>query len=361
MPVAIDIRGLGPADFRLALSPLAELGTVLHVLAEPGHHGEQRELITDLAGDIPGELTRTIRQSDYLWRTSRCDMFLPADPAPDLSGELDALDRLDDEEWVASALLTSSCGSIPLLRDAGSPLSDPATRRIALERASARGERQARYVGDLLSDPGAARRRTRTLLEDCGALFFDELWTKIKPHLATDVRHKRDLFQGPGPRSALPALSSSLTLSGDGSRLLVDKVESASTSAAGTGTTILPTVFGDPHLLVVHAPGRKPVIQYPATITTQITPNNREIQARLKALDNPVRFRLAKSLARAPRTTAELADLWGLTPPEVSRHLAILKAAGLTTTKRQGRYVTYALDLKVLSRLGKDAAAAFLR
>jgi DNA-binding transcriptional ArsR family regulator len=361
MPVAIDIRGLGPADFRLALSPLAELGTVLHVLAEPGHHGGQRELLADLAGDIPGELTGAIRQSDYLWRTSRCDMFLPADPAPDLPGELDALDRLDDEDWVASALLTSSCGSIPLVRDAGSPLSDPTARRIARERAAARADRPARYVDDLLANPGAARRRTRTLLEACGAHFFDDLWTKIKPHLATDVRHKRDLFHGPGPAGALPALSPSLTLAPDGHRLLVDKVESAATSAVGVGATILPTVFGAPHLLVVHAPGRKPVIQYPATVATTIIPNNRDIQARLRALDNPVRFRLAKSLARAPRTTAELADLWGLTPPEVSRHLAILKAAGLTTTERRGRYVAYALNLSVLSRLGSDTAAAFLR
>jgi len=149
--------GPGPADFRLALSPLAELGAVLHVLAEPSHHGEQREMIADLVEDIPAEVMREVRNSDYLWRTSRSDMFLPADPAPDLLGELDALDRLDDDAWVASALLTSSCGSIPLVRDVGSPLSDTVARRIALERASARGARQAYYVGDLLSDPEAAR------------------------------------------------------------------------------------------------------------------------------------------------------------------------------------------------------------
>ena len=71
--VSIDVRGLGPADFRLALSPLAELGAVLHVLVEPSHHGGQREMIADLVGDIPGELMSEIRKSDYLWRTSRAD------------------------------------------------------------------------------------------------------------------------------------------------------------------------------------------------------------------------------------------------------------------------------------------------
>jgi DNA-binding transcriptional ArsR family regulator len=303
---------------------------------------------------------REVRSSDYLWRISRSDMFLPADPAPDLLRELDALDRLDDDAWVTSALLTSSCGSIALVRDVGSPLSDPAARRIAVERAAARGVRQARYVDALLSDPESARRRTRTLLEDCGALFFDTLWSRIAPHLRADVRHKRDLFDAHGAERALPALSPSLTLA-RGSRLVVDKVESAFTSAVGVGATILPTLFGDPHLLVVHAPGWKPVIQYPVSATRVTGSNSREIQDRLRALDNPVRFRLAKSLARAPRTTAELAELWGLTAPEVSRHLAVLKAAGLTATERHGRYVTYTLDLAVLSRLGTDAVSAFLR
>jgi DNA-binding transcriptional ArsR family regulator len=303
-----------------------------------------------------------IRKSDYLWRTSRADMFLPADPAPHLLGELDALDRLDHDTWVASALLTSSCGSIPLVRDAGSPLSDTVARKTALERASARGARQARYVGDLLSDPGSVRRRTRILLEDCGALFFDKLWARIAPDLASEVRHKRDLFNGHGVGRALPALSPSLTLEGDGGRLVVDKVESASTSAVGVGATILPTLFGDPHLLVVHTPGWKPVIQYPAHGGTRVIgSNSREIQDRLRALDNPIRFRLAKSLARAPRTTADLAAMWGLTPPEVSRHLAVLKAAGLTATERHGHYVLYTLDLTVLSRLGTDVVSAFFR
>lgn len=200
------------------------------------------------------------------------------------------------------------------------------------------------------------------MLEDCGALFFDELWAQIRPHLTSDVRHKRDLFDRRGLGRALHALSPSLALDGEGSRLVVDKVESGFISAVGVGAAILPTLFGDPHLLVVHAPGWKPVIQYPAHGEARVIgSNSREIQDRLRALDHPVRFRLAKSLARAPRTTAELAELWGLTSPEVSRHLAVLKAAGLTATERHGRYVFYTLDLTVLSRLGTDAVSTFLR
>jgi DNA-binding transcriptional ArsR family regulator len=61
------------------------------------------------------------------------------------------------------------------------------------------------------------------------------------------------------------------------------------------------------------------------------------------------------------RTSCELAHAWDLTPPEVSRHLAVLRRAGLLTTERRGRYVHYAVDLPALTALGTDLLAAVLR
>ncbi len=77
-----------------------------------------------------------------------------------------------------------------------------------------------------------------------------------------------------------------------------------------------------------------------------------ELDARLAALAHPVRLRLCRTLARGPHTTGELAELWALTPPEVSRHLAVLKAAGLLLAQRHGRYVTYRLELDARAGLG---------
>src|SRR4051812_6406711 len=124
-----------PGGYRFAVSPLAELCAVLHVIAEPGHHSDQREQVSKAADEMPVELVHELRQMDYLFRTSRADMFLPSRPRPSLADELDALDALDDEAWVTGALLTSSCGSIPLVRAPASPLSDATARRVALERA----------------------------------------------------------------------------------------------------------------------------------------------------------------------------------------------------------------------------------
>ena len=85
-----------------------------------------------------------------------------------------------------------------------------------------------------------------------------------------------------------------------------------------------------------------------------------EVECRLDALAHPVRLRLVRTLARSPRTTGELAHAWDLTPPETSRHLTVLRCAGLLTTERR-RYVHYAVDLPALTALGTDLLAAVLR
>jgi len=86
-----------------------------------------------------------------------------------------------------------------------------------------------------------------------------------------------------------------------------------------------------------------------------------EVERRLDALAHPVRLRLVRSLARSPHNTSELALTWGLTPPEVSRHLAVLRRAGLVTVQRHGRFVHYAVDRPALTALGVDLLAAVLR
>lgn len=85
------------------------------------------------------------------------------------------------------------------------------------------------------------------------------------------------------------------------------------------------------------------------------------LQLRLEALAHPMRMRLCRNLARSPYTTGELADSHSITPPEVSRHLSVLKKAGLVTTRRRGRYVLHQLDLTVVARLGSDFLEGVLR
>src|ERR1700722_6090400 len=362
MSVSIDVSGVAEEQYVFAPSPLADLGSALHLLAEPAHHAQQAGWITAAGAQIDPDLMDRIVTADYLWRTSRSDMLLPSRPKPTLAEELDVIDQLDDETWVRTALMTSSCGVVPQRDDLRSPLVDDTARRIARERAGSRGARQLDFVDYILADPAAARTWLRRLLEDCSTGFFAAAWRRVAGRLAADVRHKRDLLARHGLERALAAMSSAVTLSATGERIVVDKFQDRAASAAGVGVTFTPSAFSHPHLLVVYAPGWRPVIHYPLLANpSEPSVSVPAIQDRLHALDHPVRLRLLRSIARGPQTTAGLAEAWLLTPPEVSRHLAILKNAGIVPPARRGRYVSYELDLAANARLGTDLIEALLR
>lgn len=363
MSVSIDVSRVTAEGYRFAPSPLAELGSAVHLLVEPAHHPAQNGWVSSVAASIEPRLLERLIDADFLWRTSRADMLLPADPGATLRDELDAVDALSDETWVSAALLTSSCGTVPLHRELGSPLVDPAARDLARERALARGPRQIGFVDYVLADPPRARAMIRRLLEDCEAAFFAEAWAQLVPRLSADARLKHDVLATSGLRRMVDTVSPAVTVAGDGTRIVVDKLQDNATTADEGGVTFLPSVLGHPHLLVVHAPGWRPVLQYPVSGAAG-SPSSTTvdvIEERLHALDNPVRLRLARSLIRGPHTTADLAEAWSLSAPEVSRHLAILKQAGFVTTTRRGRYVVYVFDVVAAARLGRDMVEALLR
>jgi DNA-binding transcriptional ArsR family regulator len=104
------------------------------------------------------------------------------------------------------------------------------------------------------------------------------------------------------------------------------------------------------------------VVQYPVAEPSLPEPVSLNVvERRLEAFAHPVRLRLVRTLARSPHTTSELARAWDLTPPVVSRHLAVLRRADLLTTERRGRYVHCTVDLLALAALGTDLLAVMLR
>ncbi|MFI5757918.1 DUF5937 family protein [Streptomyces sp. NPDC051569] len=361
MSVFIDITGLPHERITFGPSPLAELGAALHTLSEPAHHARLHGWITTTSAALEPELADRLHEADFLWRSTRSDLLLPARPRETLAEELDDLDLLDDESYVAAALEISSADQYSGFP---SPLVDEGVRRRVLELAAARGPHQAAFIQRMLTDPPAVRAWIRRLFEDCEEAFFADTWRRIRVQLAADARHKTELLRHEGLAAALAAVSPATTLEADGlrTRVVVDKLCHGVTTARDTGLTFLPTTFGRPHLFALHAPGRQPVVQYPVS-TRELTGAApvETVKLRLEAIAHPLRMRLCRSLARGAYTTGELADACGITAPEVSRHLAVMKKAGLLTTQRRGRYVLHQLDLAVVARLGSDFLEGMLR
>lgn len=368
MSVSIDITGLTPERIGVVPSPLAELGMALHALAEPAHHPGLQGWTTSVSTRLDPCLADRLCEADFLWRTTFSDVFTPSAgiagrrtrPGATLTEELDLLDKLSDEQFVDAALeftCQTSYGSRSVSR-----LDDPRVRERALDLAAARGAHQVRFTQRLLDDPPAVRAWFRELLRDCEEAFFADVWARVEHQLAADARHKTALIRRKGLGDALKATSSSVSLDQTGRTLVVDKISNG-VAATGDGDLVLiPTSLGWPHLWVLHRAGWQPVITYPVSSPGLTAPPSVEqLTLRMSALAHPVRMRLCRHLARGSYTTSELADAHGMSAPEISRHLSVLKKAGLITTRRQGRYVQHQLDLSVVSRLGGDFIEGVLR
>jgi DNA-binding transcriptional ArsR family regulator len=370
--VTIDITGLPPERIVFGLSPLAELGVALHALHEPGHHPGLHGWATATAAGLKPDLADRLHEADFLWRSTFSDIFMPfaglpggpGGPGATLEEDLDLLDRLDDERFVTSAL-EFTCATT-YSTGAPSPLTDPARRAYALDLAAHRGPRQLDFTRRLLADPASVRAWLRRLFEDCEEAFFADTWRRVSVQLAADARHKSELLRRKGLAEALHAVSPALTLESGGTMISADKLADGRTTATdpavGAGLTLLPSSFGWPHLMVVHAPGWQPVIHYP--VGAPELPGAATVELltrRMEALAHPMRMRMCRYLGRATYTTSELADALGVTAPEISRHLTVLKKAELVSTRRRGRYVLHQLDVAGVARLGSDFLETVLR
>jgi DNA-binding transcriptional ArsR family regulator len=63
----------------------------------------------------------------------------------------------------------------------------------------------------------------------------------------------------------------------------------------------------------------------------------------LKTLANPRRLDILHRLAEGPCEVGKIAEELGMTQPNVSQHLSVLRASGLVDSERDGREVRYRL------------------
>jgi len=70
-----------------------------------------------------------------------------------------------------------------------------------------------------------------------------------------------------------------------------------------------------------------------------------------RALADDTRRGILELLRSGPKTSGEIADRFQSSWPTISRHLALLRAAGLVVTERQGQEIYYELNTSVFEDL----------
>ena len=75
------------------------------------------------------------------------------------------------------------------------------------------------------------------------------------------------------------------------------------------------------------------------------------LAGRFKLLGEPMRLKILQSVCHAPRTVNDIVKATGSTQANVSKHLALLAAAGILERKKDGQWVYYGMKDKLVVQL----------
>jgi len=76
-----------------------------------------------------------------------------------------------------------------------------------------------------------------------------------------------------------------------------------------------------------------------------------QIAARFKMLGEPMRLRILQAVCKEPRPVNDIVSATGSTQANVSKHLALLAAAGILTRARDGQCVYYGIKDQLAVKL----------
>ena len=362
MGVRLNVGPAGPHNLVFGLSPLAELGAALHVLAEPEHHPHEAHWVASTRAALPIDLAHRCGAWAPLWGSYRHRLLFPLtlSTARSLDEELSAIEAMTLDDFVElTAFAVRGGNSGESLR---AVLVDPGIRERMIDRARRRGRGAELIAQELLADPEGFRAEFVDTLRRVGAFALDTVWQQRSVAMGRDLAVRRDLVAAKGVGPALQSLSGSIRDGDSPDSLIIDKIHHGLVDIGRQPLVVVPTSFGWPHLLVKHERGWPAVLQYPVKAEPRADATSLAmLQLRLSVLADPMRLRVCRAVAREPRTTADLAEAWGISSSQVSRHLRALREAGLVTSARNGRFVSYQLDATALARLGADLIVALLR
>ena len=75
------------------------------------------------------------------------------------------------------------------------------------------------------------------------------------------------------------------------------------------------------------------------------------IQSTMRALSDPTRREILNLLKKDSMSAGDIAGHFDMSVPAVSKHLSILKDAGLIRDHREGKYIYYELNASVLEEV----------
>ncbi|WP_228122383.1 ArsR/SmtB family transcription factor [Saccharothrix syringae] len=190
---------------------------------------------------------------------------------------------------------------------------------------------------DLETELRGAPPAEAAVIRRCHEVLIAPHWKRITTVLEADIATRAATLADRGVEAVFGDLHPEVTWE-DGELVLHRKPDHR-VDLAEHGLVLSPTVFGWPKAWVEIDPVGQGVVRYPARGIGALW-EDRSTPHELAALIGRTRARLL-TLLEAPRTTTDLATALEVTAGAVSQHIAVLRAARLVTTRREGRHVLH--------------------
>lgn len=183
---------------------------------------------------------------------------------------------------------------------------------------------------------------------------FDALvapwWDDIQAAAATDEQHRRRQLEEQGLAAMLGHLHDDIEVSGRWIRINSPRI--GDFPVHPDGLVLSPTAFVAPRIYVKDVDGYATALRFPVRGLGTLWGEAGEPAQTLAALIGVARARVLM-LLEDPTTTAALARSLGIAPGSASRHVRVLREAGLVAPDRRGGSPIYGL-----TRVGEDLIAA---
>jgi hypothetical protein len=310
MTVRIQLTGADLARVRFGVSPVYETIAALAVLDAPGEHAMHLPWVRWATPRVPdGPDVRLLRR---LLSGPAIPVALVPPPDSrmlDLSTELARVRRANLDRFDRS--LEAIFG-------------DP------------------RWLAPVRADLPAGLARAVDALRACHDALVAPHWTRMRAVLDADITYRLRHLSDGGIADLLDRLHPDVHWSPDGEvTVRYDRGPGVPVPVTvrvnGQGLVLCPSIFTWPHVLTAaRSTGTAAALRYPARGAGALWERSAPPRDGLDALLGRTRARIL-ALLNEPRGTPELAARLDVTPGAVSQHLAVLRAAGLVTSQRDGR------------------------
>ncbi|MFE9458147.1 DUF5937 family protein [Streptomyces californicus] len=299
---------------RFALSPLFETQEAVRTLSRPSRHGYHLPWL------------RRIREAAAALDLEPLWLLMPdAGHNPDFICPPPIGPLATFEEELAAVRAT----------DPGAARED-----MALALADRPGGRDTAVGRRMLADPARAVHELADLLEHAWEALVEPYWPRLRALLEADIAYHSRRLADSGLEKVLSEVSP--RLSWNGTTLTVAGTRGDHRRVlGGHGLVLMPSVFVWPEVVGGHEAPWQPGLIYPARgIGGLWTGAGGRTPETLGRLLGRVRADVLCALDE-PAGTSALAHRLGLAPSSVSAHLAVLRGAGLLTSRRYGHQVLY--------------------